>query len=68
MPSNEILEQILKELRLVQERAERLRVQAQDKGSDNTSTREVSAHIEDAVRNIHQLICDFEQIEREKSA
>ena len=68
MASNEILELILQELKRVQERAEKLNRQAQAEGGNSTATMAVSSHIEKAVRNIRQLIRDFEEIDRDKSA
>ena len=68
MASSEILERIMQELKRVQERAEKIRSQEQNAGSDTAAAKAMSAHIEAAVQKIRKLIWDYEQTEHDKSA
>ena len=67
MPTNRILELILEELKLVQERAEKLREYAQDEAGGETSAK-ASEQIEAAVKKIQKLIRDYERLHRDKPA
>jgi hypothetical protein len=68
MPSSEILELILQELKQVQDRAEKLRAQEQNAVSDAATAKAISRSIEEAVQKIRNLIRDYEALERDKSA
>ncbi len=67
MPSNEILDLILQELKRVQERAESLRTLEHAAG-DAAVTSKISVQIEGAVQKIRKLIREYEELERDKSA
>ena len=68
MPSNEILDLILQELKRVQERAESLRTLEQGAAGDAAVTNVISVQIEGAVQKIRKLIREYEELERDKSA